>query len=143
MCIQYDILIITAIITHWIPKLTYYLPTLIKLYELHLSYLTLNFQTHPPSSPRPCYCDSNNNHNNNNKYTNLNTIVSKLFSIAYFPQKILSGYCSGFFLSFFFVFFYWGFLSQPFTNHRTAGEGRGHLFNFLLPLPPALQTFRH
>ena len=33
-------------------------------------------------------------------------------------------------------FFYLGFLSQPFTNHRTAGEGGGHFFNFSLPLPP-------
>ena len=30
---------------------------------------------------------------NNNKYTNLHTITSKLFSVAYFAQKILSGYC--------------------------------------------------
>ena len=36
-----------------------------------------------------------------------------------------------------------GFLSQPFTNHRAAGEGGGHLFNSSLPLPPASQTFRH
>ena len=27
-------------------------------------------------------------------YTNLHTITSKLFSLAYFTQKILSGYCS-------------------------------------------------
>ena len=27
--------------------------------------------------------------------------------------------------------------SQPFTNHRTAGEGGGYLFNSSLPLPPA------
>ena len=27
-------------------------------------------------------------------YTNLLTITSKLFSLAYFTQKILSGYCS-------------------------------------------------
>ena len=30
-----------------------------------------------------------------------------------------------------------GFLSQPFTNHSTAGEGGGHFFNSSLPLPPA------
>ena len=40
-------------------------------------------------------------------------------------------------------FFYLGFLSQiTFTNHRTAGEGGGHFFNSLLPLPSALQTLR-
>ena len=32
-------------------------------------------------------------------------------------------------------FFYLGFLSQPFTNHRIAEEGEGHLFNSSLPLP--------
>ena len=32
-------------------------------------------------------------------------------------------------------FFYLGFLSRTFTNHRTAGEERGH-FNSSLPLPP-------
>ena len=40
-------------------------------------------------------------------------------------------------------FFYWGFLSQPFTNHRTASEGGGHFFNSSLSLPPASQIFRH
>ena len=34
-------------------------------------------------------------------------------------------------------FFYLGFLSQLFTNHRTAGERRGNFFNSSLPLPPA------
>ena len=34
-------------------------------------------------------------------------------------------------------FFYLGFLSQPFTNHWTAGERGGHSFNSSLPLPPA------
>ena len=34
-------------------------------------------------------------------------------------------------------FFYSGFLSRPFTNHRTAGEGCGHFFNSSVPLPPA------
>ena len=37
------------------------------------------------------------------------------------------------------IFFYLGFLSQTFTNHRTAGEGGGHFFNSPLPLPPASQ----
>ena len=40
-------------------------------------------------------------------------------------------------------FFYLGFLSQTFTNHRTAAEGGGHFFNPSLPLPPATQTLRH
>ena len=42
-----------------------------------------------------------------------------------------------------FFFFYLSFLSQPFTNHRTAGKGGGHFFNSSLPLPPASQTFRY
>ena len=33
-------------------------------------------------------------HNNNQKCTNLRTITSKLFTLAYFTQKALSGYCS-------------------------------------------------
>ena len=41
------------------------------------------------------------------------------------------------------LFFYLGFLSRTFTNHRTAGERGGHLFNSSLPLPPASQTLRH
>ena len=32
-------------------------------------------------------------------------------------------------------FFYLHFLSRLFTNHRTAGEGGGHLFKSSLPLP--------
>ena len=40
-------------------------------------------------------------------------------------------------------FFYLGFLSQPFTNHRTADEGGRNLFNSSLPLPPTSQTLRH
>ena len=40
-------------------------------------------------------------------------------------------------------FFYLGFLSQPSTNHRTAGEGGGHFFNSSLPLPPTSQTLTH
>ena len=35
------------------------------------------------------------------------------------------------------------FKTRPFTNHRTAGEGGGHFFNFSLPLPPASQILRH
>ena len=36
-------------------------------------------------------------------------------------------------------FFCLGFLSRTFMNHRTAGEGGGHFFNSLLPLPPTSQ----
>ena len=31
---------------------------------------------------------------------------------------------------------YLGFLSRPFTNHRTSGKGGGHCFNSLVPLLP-------
>ena len=40
-------------------------------------------------------------------------------------------------------FFYLGFLSQTFTNHRTAGEREGHFINSSVPLPPTSQTLRH
>ena len=40
-------------------------------------------------------------------------------------------------------FFYLGFLSQPFTTHRTAGEGGGDFFNSSLPLQPVSQTLRN
>ena len=43
----------------------------------------------------------------------------------------------------FFFFFYLGFLLQPFTNHRTAGEAGEHFYNSSLPLPPASRTLRH
>ena len=56
------------------------------------------------------------------------------------PEKI-SGKIRFLTLSFF--FFYVDFLSQTFTNHRTAGEGRGYFINSSLPLPPASQTLRH
>ena len=40
-------------------------------------------------------------------------------------------------------FFYLSFLSQiTFTNHRTAGEGGGHYFNYSLRLPSASQSLR-
>ena len=42
-----------------------------------------------------------------------------------------------------YLFFCLGFLSQTFTNHRTAGEGGEHFFNSSLLLPPASQTLRH
>ena len=46
-------------------------------------------------------------------------------------------------LDIFFFFFYLGFLSQTFTNHRTAREGGVYFFNSSLKLPPASQTLRH
>ena len=37
-----------------------------------------------------------------------------------------------------------GFLSRPFTNHRTAAEGAGgDFFVSLLPLPLALKALGH
>ena len=39
--------------------------------------------------------------------------------------------------------FYLGFLSQPFTNHRTAWEAGGHFFNSSLPLPTSSQSLRY
>ena len=46
-------------------------------------------------------------------------------------------------LAYSFFFFYLGFLSQPFTNHNTAGQEGGHLFNTSLLLTPVSQTLRH
>ena len=45
----------------------------------------------------------------------------------------------------FFVFFFCclSFLSRTFTNHKAAGERRGYLFNFSLPLLLASQTLIH
>ena len=40
-------------------------------------------------------------------------------------------------------FFYVDFLSRPFTNHRTAGEGGRHFIQPSLLLTPALQALRH
>ena len=42
-----------------------------------------------------------------------------------------------------FCFSIWDFFSRPFTNHRTAGEERGHFLNSSLPLRSASQTLRH
>ena len=41
---------------------------------------------------------------------------------------------------FFFFFCLLGFLSWPFTNHRTAEEREGNFFNSTLTLPPASQA---
>ena len=68
-------------------------------------------QLHFASVPRFCNCDNCN---------------------AKFARKTLGTSQYYVFLS--------GFLSRPFTNHRTAGEGGGHVFNFSLPLPPASRT---
>ena len=46
-------------------------------------------------------------------------------------------------LFFLFLFFYLGFLSQPFTNHRTTREGSGHFFNSSLLIPPTSRTLKH
>ena len=43
----------------------------------------------------------------------------------------------------YYVFFLSGFLSRPFTNHRTTGKGGGHVFNFSPPVPPASRTLSH
>ena len=40
-------------------------------------------------------------------------------------------------------FFYLDFLSQTFTNHRTAGKGVGYFGNSSLPLPPTSHALRH
>ena len=40
-------------------------------------------------------------------------------------------------------FFLFGFFSQTFAIHSTAGEGERHLFNSSLPLPTVSQTIRH
>ena len=42
-----------------------------------------------------------------------------------------------------YFFFFLVFLSQPFANHRNAGEGGEHFFNYSLPLPPTSQALRH
>ena len=41
------------------------------------------------------------------------------------------------------IVFYLGILTQIFTLHKTAGEGRDYFFNSSLPLPHASQTLRY
>ena len=53
-----------------------------------------------------------------------------------------NGYLLFIFVLFLF-FFQLDFLSQAFTNYRTAGEGRGYFFNSSLLPPHASQTLRH
>ena len=65
-------------------------------------------------------------------------LTSSDTSLTLFGQILVQ-----FFFWFFCFFSYLGFLSQPFTNHRTAGKGGGNFFNSSLPLPTASQTLRH
>ena len=73
----------------------------------------------------------------------------KLILAKISTTKVLLRYCKEIATLLFWViwaclfFFYLGFVSLTFTNHRTAREGGGHSINSSLPLPPALQTFRH
>ena len=62
--------------------------------------------------------------------------VLKSFAI-YCKQVFFCEYCKIFKNT---VFFCLGFLSRPFTNYRTTGEGGGHFINSSLPLPPASQV---
>ena len=55
-------------------------------------------------------------------------------------SNVLLMFCCFLFFAFVFLFFYQGFLSWPFTIHRTAGEMGGHFFNSSPPLPPVSQT---
>ena len=49
-----------------------------------------------------------------------------------------------FFIFYFFILLiYLGFLSRPFTNRMTVGEGERHFFKSSPPLRPASQTPRH
>ena len=66
------------------------------------------------------------------------SLLSKGLPVAIPPNKIKY---TDFMLPF--LFSAGIFLSQPFTNHRTAGEVGGHFFNSSLPLRPASQTLRH
>ena len=57
-------------------------------------------------------------------------IIKSYFSIFFFdPTEPLQPLQFSNYPHFVF-FFYQGFLSRPFTNHRTAGEGGGHFFSF-------------
>ena len=58
-------------------------------------------------------------------------------------QDVLTRCLEDVFFLFCFVFLSEIFFSRPFTNHRTAGEERGHFLNSSLPLRSASQTLRH
>ena len=74
-------------------------------------------------------------HENNITQTDDHQFPFELFrSCSYDPNRIRS--TKGF-------FFLPGFFTQTFTNHRTAAEGGGHIFNSSLPLSPVSQTLRH
>ena len=80
-------------------------------------------------------------------YSQITNVNSTLFGTLEmldrsFKLKIMLNNTAALFL-FIYLFFYLAFLSQTFTNHRTAAEGGGHFFNSSLPLPPASQTRRH
>ena len=62
---------------------------------------------------------------------------SKQFSLALFVSAPLIKNIK---LFFFFLSGFLRFFSQPFTNHRIAGKGRGHFVNSSLPLPSASRT---
>ena len=40
-------------------------------------------------------------------------------------------------------FLYLDFFSRTFMSHRTAGEEKGHFFDFSLPLPSASKALTH
>ena len=71
------------------------------------------------------------------------TVTTILYNYFFSNESDTSEVKGGHFSFDFFLLFFLGFLSRPFTNHRTAREGGGNFFNSLLPLPPALQTLRH
>ena len=79
------------------------------------------------------------------KITNVDSIFNvDIFDMHFFfytHDLQVQNFCNKWIASDF--FFYLGFLSQPFTNHRTTGEGGGHFFNSSLPCPPASQTLRY
>ena len=75
----------------------------------------------------------------NNLWYSLLLLATNAFAVALAATVFTT---APFFLNCSF-FFYLGFLSRPFTNHRTAGEGGGHFFNSSLPLPLPSQTLRH
>ena len=61
-------------------------------------------------------------------FTNVNRSTNK-YSVPYYDIYQLPTIENYFIL-------YLGFLSRPFTNHRTSGKGGGHCFNSLVPLLP-------
>ena len=70
--------------------------------------------------------------------------VLKLYLVFYFRAafQVLRFFAADFY-PLCLLFFYLGFFSRTFTNHRTAGEGGGYLFNSSPPLTHTSQTLRH